>query len=361
MARRIVFNNVENFRDLGGYPCDFGTTSFGYVYRSASLARADRGDLDKMAEIGIKSVIDLRGKRDQESDPNPCAADSRFEVYHLEVNGNGRIPQNQEDQYDSYFEMIVDAESARKIFRTFISAKKPMVFHCNAGKDRTGVFTLILLSLAGVHIDDINADYMLSFPYLPKMTKETREIRKYVPELVLTPRTEFIPEFYRRFLERFGSAREYLEAIGLREDEIDYLANILGVHEKSCGAVVFHKGKVLVEHMAKGHYSVPKGHVEPYDKDDYDTARREIKEETGLDVSFIDGYQYDINYSPRTGRVKRVSFFLAEAKSTDTTVQKEEVSDIYFLTPTDALHTLTHESDRKLVSDAATFYIKNAK
>lgn len=356
MARRIAFENIENFRDLGGYACSFGTTEFGHIYRSASLAKASKADLDKMAEIGIKSVIDLRGGADQASVPNPCLNDPRFKVYSLEVNGNGRIPQDQEDQYDSYMEMIEDAESARKIFRTFISAEKPLVFHCNAGKDRTGVFTIMLLALAGVDIDDINADYMLSFPYLPKMTKETREIRKYVPELLLTPKIEFIPEFYRRFIERFHSPEEYFEAIGLIDDEISYLANVLGRHERSCGAVVFYNDKVLVEHMVHGHYSVPKGHVEPFDEDDYATARREIKEETDLDISFIDGYSYDVNYSPSKGSVKRVTFFLAETDSNKAIPQKEEVSDIYFLTPVDALYALTHESDRKLVADAANFY-----
>ena len=58
--RTIKFENIENFRDLGGYPCSFGETSFGVIYRSATLAYASKKDVDHMAEIGIKTVIDLR-------------------------------------------------------------------------------------------------------------------------------------------------------------------------------------------------------------------------------------------------------------------------------------------------------------
>ena len=308
MPRSIKLDNVENFRDLGGYACEFGETQFGNIYRSASLVKASKEDIDKVASLGIKTIVDLRGREDQAALPSPFKGDSRFQVIELEVNGNGRIPKDRPDQLDSYMEMIEDPESARRIFRTFINADKPLVFHCNAGKDRTGVFTLVLLALAGVDIDDINADYMLSFPYLPKMTKDTRENRPFVPELLLTPDITYIPEFYRVFLERYGTVENYCEVIGLSEDEIDYLKNILGKHERSFGAVVFHDNKVLVEHMRLGHYSIPKGHVEECDKDGYATALREIKEETGLDARLLDGFQIDINYSPKPGRVKKVTF-----------------------------------------------------
>lgn len=356
MPRSIKLENVENFRDLGGYACHFGETRFGIIYRSANLAKASKADMDKIAYLGVKTIIDLRGEEDQKNVLSPFKNDARFKVLEFEVNGKGRISTDWEDYINSYMEMVEEPESARKILQAFITAEKPLVFHCNAGKDRTGVFTLLLLALAGVDINDINADYMLSFPYLPKMTKETREIRTYVPELLLTPDIRFIPEFYEAFLSRYGSVENYCEVIGLTEEETDYLKNLLGKHHKSCGAVVFYKNKVLVEHMVKGHYSLPKGFVEEFDKDELATAKREIKEETGLDVTFIEGFRKEINYSHKKGKVKKVVFFLATTDTDKVTPQEEEVSDIYFLTPLDCMLTLSYDSERKLIAEAARYY-----
>ena len=68
----VKFESIENFRDLGGYPCDYGETSFGVIYRSATLAYASEKDMGRLAEIGIKTVIDLREDRVKEELPNPA-------------------------------------------------------------------------------------------------------------------------------------------------------------------------------------------------------------------------------------------------------------------------------------------------
>ena len=111
--------------------------------------------------------------------------------------------------------------------------------------------------------------------------------------------------------------------------------------------------------MNQGHYSLPKGHVETIDEDDYATARREIKEELGLEIDFIDGFRSDLVYAPSHGKIKRVVFFAAEAKSTEVHCQEEEVRGAYWLIPDDAIRTLTHNGDRKLAYEAACFYLKN--
>ena len=352
----IPLDGVENFRDLGGYPCFYGETQYGVVYRSATLAMATEQDKDKMASLGIKTILDLRDDESRAKSPSPFLHDSRFVVKELSVNGNGRISKDYEDYLDSYMEMVEDPYMARKIFKALLESPKPLVIHCNAGKDRTGVFSALLLLFAGVPLEVVNADYMLSFPLLPKMTQNTRQFHKEVPELLLTPMTEFFPEFYQRFLKRYGDLEQYCEAIGLSDDEYHSLVSLLGKQEKSCGAVVFHGGKVLIEHMDQGHYSIPKGHVEECDEDEYATARREIKEETGLDVDhFIPGFRHSIFYSPRLGVLKEVVFFIAEAKTDKTIPQKEEVESCHFISPADAMRVLSHDSDRLVVKEAAWF------
>lgn len=358
--RNVMLEKIENFRDLGGYACDYGETSFGVIYRSATIAYASDADKAKIRSLGIKTIIDLREEKTKEALPCPFKGEEGITLLELPVNGNGRIATHYEDYVASYLEMLEDPASARRVLLSILHAEKPALIHCNAGKDRTGVFSMILLLAAGVAFDEVNADYMASFPLLSRMTKDTRENHPEVPELLLTPDIRFLRDVYDEFLRRYGSIDHYFEMMGLSDDEAFSLKNLLGKQEKSCGAVVFRDGKVLVEHMAQGHYSIPKGHVEDIDADEYATARRELKEETGLEVErFLPGFRKSITYSPEPGVSKCVTFFIAIAKPGELHLQKEEVQDAYFLSPADAYITLSHDSDRRLVGEASYFEDKN--
>lgn len=133
------------------------------------------------------------------------------------------------------------------------------------------------------------------------------------------------------------------------------------IKEKSCGAVVYaYDGDrllVLVEKMKGGHYSIPKGHVEN-DETEAQTALREIKEETGLDVALDTSFRSVISYSPYEGCIKDVVFFVARADSFETVNQECEVSGIIWATPDEALKLLTHDSDKDVMR-SATEHIKN--
>ncbi len=130
-------------------------------------------------------------------------------------------------------------------------------------------------------------------------------------------------------------------------------------YEKSCGAVIYYEkdGRrlYLIELMQKGHRSLCKGHVEK-DESELQTAEREIREETGLKVVFLDGFRETVQYNPYAGCTKTVVFFLAEADSTDVTVQEEEVREISWLPYEEALSALTYESDREVLRKADRFW-----
>ena len=352
MSRHINLARISNFRDLGGYECRYGETSFGVLYRSARIDLASVADKQKLTQLGIKTIIDLRDDKQKSEHPDFSLPVEGFKNISLPVNGNGRIPVDHEDQIDSYLEMLEEPYSARKVFKAILNEDKPLLFHCSAGKDRTGCFTMVLLLLAGVSMDDINADYLASFAYL---REQAHECKGKLPDVVITPNIDFIFEVVDRFNERYGNVNGYLEAIGLSDDEIAGLASILGKQEKSCGAVLFKDGKVLVEHMRLGHYSIPKGHVEKSDKDEFDTALREIREEVGLEAKIIPGFRQTIYYSPRDGVIKQVVFFAAEANEGDMRLQEEEVADAYWISPADAMRVLSHDSDRLVVRNAAYF------
>ncbi len=355
MPRSIQFEKIENFRDLGGYECRYGETSFGTIYRSAKLNEASPKDMEKLKSLGLKTVIDLRDDYSKEHFKDVTRQIEGIRHIELPVNGNGRIARDYDDMVYSYIEMLEDPYQARNIFKAILHADKPMVMHCNAGKDRTGAFTMIILLLNGVAFKDINADYMASFPYLEDMTAETRALHKEIPEILMTPNIKFLRDVYAKFIEKYGDVESYCEAIGLSEDEVKSLSSILGKKEKSCGAAVFYHGKVLIEHMAMGHYSIPKGHVEPEDKDEYATAAREIKEELSLEVKFHEGFRMTSDYSPFDGVIKQVVWFCAVANTDKTILQPEEVQGAYWISPADAMIALSHDSDRQIVREASLF------
>lgn len=129
--------------------------------------------------------------------------------------------------------------------------------------------------------------------------------------------------------------------------------------EKSCGAVIFVGGaerRYLVLHSTQGHYTLCKGHVEEGETE-RETAIREIAEETGLSVRFVDGFRETITYAPRPQVQKLVVFFLAEADSEAIRCQPEEVADAAFLPFGEALARLTHDSDRDILTAAHRFSV----
>ena len=128
------------------------------------------------------------------------------------------------------------------------------------------------------------------------------------------------------------------------------------LHEKSCGAIVYRRfhGNIeilLIKHINSGHWSFPKGHVEG-DETELETARREIKEETGLDVILDQTFRETISYSPKRDTQKVVVYFLALARNYDFVPQEEEIAEIRWVDILRATRMLTYENDKTIVNKA---------
>ena len=121
-------------------------------------------------------------------------------------------------------------------------------------------------------------------------------------------------------------------------------------YEKSCGAVIFDGDKVLVIQQVKGHWGFPKGHVEDGETE-VETALREIKEETNLDVEINENYRYIERYSPKEDVEKDVVFFVANKICGEIKVQEEEVVATEWLSPRDAVEKVTYQTSKKVMSD----------
>lgn len=128
------------------------------------------------------------------------------------------------------------------------------------------------------------------------------------------------------------------------------------LHEKSCGAIVYRRfhGNIeilLIKHVNSGHWSFPKGHVEG-NETELETARREIKEETGLDVILDQTFRETVTYSPRRDTQKVVVYFLALARNYDYVPQEEEIAEIRWVDILRATRMLTYENDKTIVNKA---------
>ncbi len=132
--------------------------------------------------------------------------------------------------------------------------------------------------------------------------------------------------------------------------------------EKSCGAVIVKKENdrlyTLVIRQNQGHWCFPKGHVKDGEEEE-DTARREIKEETGLDVSFIKGFREKTKYNPSEDVKKEVVYFLANPAGGVEKVQEDEVSEMKWAKLVDAIALLTYDNDASLLRKAIRYLKDN--
>ncbi len=131
------------------------------------------------------------------------------------------------------------------------------------------------------------------------------------------------------------------------------------LYEKSCGAVVFRKYHgntelLLIKHTVGGHWAFPKGHVEGAETET-ETALREIKEETGIDVDLDPSFREVVSYSPKRDVMKDVIYFLGKAKNFDYVPQKEEVAQIKWVEINLAHSLLSYDNDKQLVTKAKPF------
>lgn len=123
--------------------------------------------------------------------------------------------------------------------------------------------------------------------------------------------------------------------------------------EKSCGALVYRRTKgqielLLLKNRYGGHWSFPKGHVEGSETE-RQTALREVKEETGLDILLQSGFRHMVEYYPEPNIKKQVVYFLGEAQSSAVKMQEEEISRIIWTEIHKAYHMVSFKNDKHLI------------
>lgn len=119
--------------------------------------------------------------------------------------------------------------------------------------------------------------------------------------------------------------------------------------EKSCGCIVINnKNEVLLIHHNKGHWDFPKGHVENGETE-IQTAIREVKEETNIDVEVNEKYRYTTQYSPEENVMKEVVYFLAKNINNTKEAQLEEVSEVEWVKFEEAIEKITYITSKEIL------------
>lgn len=136
------------------------------------------------------------------------------------------------------------------------------------------------------------------------------------------------------------------------------IESISCLYEKSCGGIVFYENKhnikiLLVKNTNSRYWSFPKGHIEKGETEKQ-TAIREIKEETGLDVDIKNDFREISDYCPFGKIRKHVVFFLAQAFTDDVKIQKEEISDYAWVDLQQARKICFYDNDLRILEKAET-------
>ena len=119
--------------------------------------------------------------------------------------------------------------------------------------------------------------------------------------------------------------------------------------EKSCGCIILNdKNEILLVLQTAGHWGLPKGHVEEGETEEQ-TAIREVKEETNVDVIVNTNLRYSMVYSPKEDVEKEVVYFIAKNTSNDCKPQLEEVQEMKWLDIDNAINTITYENSKDLL------------
>jgi protein-tyrosine phosphatase len=244
MERLIRVRGAYNIRDLGGYGrSDGGATAWRAILRADGLHLLDDASVDLLVEEGVRLVIDLRGEGELRVEPNPFAAHGliRYENVPLfdALAPIAVVAAENGGVFDmaGRYRQAIDHCGGRiaRVLGSIADAPEGIVlFHCTAGKDRTGIIAALLLWAAGVDRDTITADYALTGTIAPDLIAALRArslARGVAPALVDQFLTSH-PETMRTMLDHvqsvYGGIDPYLAAIGLEGGTVARLRARLG-------------------------------------------------------------------------------------------------------------------------------------
>jgi protein-tyrosine phosphatase len=253
--RKLPFKGAHNFRDLGGYKTTDGRQiKWGLLYRSDKLSELTSTDEQYMERLSLKRIVDFRSVAEREAQPDRIAPDSSIRIEQLPVNVSGVNPDLIKNKIESgdvsqqeMSKLLIDAnrefvEKYTPLYREWIQSlldkdAVPMVFHCTAGKDRTGFAAALVLLALGVPKDTVMSDYLATNTFTGEHVEKTLLVIKLASFFqtdveAIRPlfgvEAEFLQEAFNAIDEHYGSTENYLQnGLGLDKEKLSQLKNLL--------------------------------------------------------------------------------------------------------------------------------------
>ncbi|MFJ3976230.1 tyrosine-protein phosphatase [Streptomyces sp. NPDC090021] len=237
--RLIKLDGTANFRDAGGYRTGTGQwVRMGEVYRSDALDKLTSEDLAKLQRLRVRTVFDLRMQDERTKDADKVPAGAAYVVADVFA-GSGSfqtMPRTPEEAVEAMIDAeraMVSGEGGKKAYAQVLDGierdrARSVLFHCTAGKDRTGWAGAALLTALGVPRETVEADYLASNDYRRAANDAilshlpAQQAAVYKPLLDVRP--EYLNAGYEEVEDRYGSFDRYLrDGLGIDARELKQL------------------------------------------------------------------------------------------------------------------------------------------
>lgn len=229
----LELEGTYNTRELGGYINQDGKTlKKQKLLRSDTLSNLTDNDREKLYRYGIRTVIDLRRSREILEEPSKLQHYKDIKYYHISLSLNDHYGFMQQRKEESLFDLYKGyltgrQEQLNEIIEVISShLSNGVLFHCTAGKDRTGIISMILLKICNVDDETIKMDYEVSegnmFDYL--MKRRNDGIQNEPDFLLRSDRSEMDKTLH--FIEsHYGTFHQYISHIKIPSNVLDTIRN----------------------------------------------------------------------------------------------------------------------------------------
>ena len=221
-----------NVRHIGGYTTKSGALTSDSLVRAGSLHRLTEAGMGALADTGVRTIVDLRSQVERERDVTPDVERFGITRVNAPVFEQDASPVGLSGEFPGfaavYPRMLESGTKAyRALFETVADTEGGVLFHCAAGKDRTGVAAALLLSLADVDDATILADFEISETllapilneWLPKMAE--RGLTEERARAIMASKAPDMAATLQHIRTRYGSAEGYLAEIGVAAPAVD--------------------------------------------------------------------------------------------------------------------------------------------
>ncbi len=224
----VELAGVSNLRDVGGYrTADGRVVRRGLVFRSAALAKLTETDIGVVGALGLQTICDFRGVEESQRAPTPLTgprivplpieptvgAGLRDILDTKEATGEA-LQAVLERAYVAY--ALSSAPQYRVLLDLVVDGGTPLLFHCSAGKDRTGFGAALLLTALGVPWETVVADFTATNTLWRRDTVQSSDLPPAIRETLLRAEPAFLTASFDSARRQFGSIDAYLaEAFGL--------------------------------------------------------------------------------------------------------------------------------------------------